>query len=104
MERENSRTIIPAQPGWYVAWPRKHKNEEDYTGFFLDPIVAWEGDENRELVPLCPEGSPFDVKTDEDWAIKIPDGRFFFLHADVFDSEAKALAYVQSVMKHRRGK
>lgn len=60
---ELPRTIIPAQPGWYVAWP---KGGEDYTGFFPDPIVAWEVDKDRELVPLCPEGSPLSVSTDEE--------------------------------------
>ena len=99
-KRENSRTIIPAQPGWYVAWPRKH--EEEYFGFFLDPIVAWEVDKNGEPMPICIEGSPLNVSTDADWAIKTPDGRFFFPHADTFDEVGKAVAYVQAVMKHRR--
>ena len=103
MELQTSRkaiqTIIPAQPGWYVAWP--HDHEGDYIGFFLDPIIAWEvGD--GDVMPLCPEGRPSDCHTDVEWAIKTPDGKFIFLHANTLDSETKALAYLQGVMKHRR--
>ena len=35
-------TIIPAQPGFYVAEPSYTLNEPEATGIALIPIIAWE--------------------------------------------------------------
>jgi hypothetical protein len=93
--------IIPANPGFYVAWPKT--DGEDCYGFYLDPIIAWriEGD---DVTPLCPDGDPNKVSGELDWAIKTPDGKFIFLHRDVFDTEEKALAFVQGVKQHQQPK
>ena len=36
----SDRTIIPAQPGWFVAWPWRDKATKE-SGVTLDSVIAW---------------------------------------------------------------
>ena len=117
-DAQNTQTIIPALPGWYVAayisglsgtdgWPAH---------FSLHPIVAWEisrePPHNRNASPyheataITLEGNM--SRMGNAWAIKTPDNKFTFLGDATIDNEAEALNYAQEVydeqLKERAGK
>jgi hypothetical protein len=118
-----TRTIIPAQPGWYVASfiEPEERNGEKLPGFFwFRPIVAWEIEREdglydpracrppserwvcHEVTPISMDGSPSDHRLANIWAIKTPDGIFDFVGDTTVDNEAEALTYAAKLYHNRR--
>ena len=99
MKSEIVRTVITAQPGWYVAifcegGEYDGKSWED--SFYLQPILAWEilrdrQDASYATWPITLTGS-MEKETNNQWAVKTPDGVFEFVWSATFNTEAEALA------------
>jgi hypothetical protein len=129
--KEISRTItvVPAQPGWFLATYveggcDKTSGEMYDDGIVYDDIIAWEivRDERQhpqaygetyvvhDIMPLTVNG-PADADSN-DWAIKRPNGSFDFVAdrivedaaaaLEVFRKRAAAAAAARKVAKERR--
>jgi hypothetical protein len=82
-----ARTIIPAAPGWRVAYAGRNRDRLTF-----DPIIAWviydpEDDHSPDTpVPLTPAGERR-LRSDSDNAVVDPDGRVVqSLLSDAFPS------------------
>jgi hypothetical protein len=94
--------VVPAQPGWFVAWYNPPNGERDEL-FYLDPIIAWAIDRHwydtekfsgewttftEPILAASARGELNDLST----AIKSPEGRFVFWQDEMTaESEAEAL-------------
>jgi hypothetical protein len=105
------RTVIKADPGWFVAVFVKegeHQGETWDAYFALDPIIAWEIERregeyhpsakqfgepciSHEVTPITIEGNTRHCTND--WAIKRPDGRFDIPYDRSFEFERDVIAY-----------
>ena len=103
-----TRTVIPAQLGWYVATfvPRENNEDERKDFLWFHPIVAWEIE--REEGSFNHRGEPVDyvdhvarpitlrgsiTMPDDVWVIKSPDGLYQSECADTqYNSEMAAIA------------
>jgi hypothetical protein len=106
------RNVIPAQPGWVVAYydPSKH-------AFFYEPIIAWAieaifREPNNVVITeavtvhgevdiyFCerPWGSKDSYRTT---GVKSPDGRIDFPGVCGFDNEARALDAIAEELKKK---
>jgi hypothetical protein len=98
----SERTIIKADPNWFVAWPW---SEDGKQGVHLDPVIAWlivHGAGNyHSSVRVSPNekhvhASPYPITANgvhdnEQGALKDPDGRFL-AYEKTWENEADLLA------------
>jgi hypothetical protein len=102
---QNSQTIIPALPAWYVAVyvPALTGMDGWAAHFWLHPIVAWEISREpprdryakpyHEAEPITVEGNM--SRMGNAWAIKTPNNKFTFPGDTTIDNEA--LVYAREV-------
>lgn len=104
--RGSTVTIVPAPPGWFVAWP--WKDDAGVEGITLDPVIAWaiifnvedyhpsvRAEENEKVVHVNPYPIVSDGVQDigENCALKSPDGRFNIPHDSMHEDEASFLKH-----------
>jgi hypothetical protein len=74
--------IIPAQPGFKIAWPARGVEQ-----FFFDDIIAWKIDDEERILAITVHG----VETaDAITVIRTPDGQFHRRTVGQFGSEKDA--------------
>jgi hypothetical protein len=99
-DSDETHSIIPAQPGWYVAVYAPRDNQGDEC-LVLDHIVAWdveriqEGDATyRRADPITLDCTmEYDINV---WAIKTPDGKFVQPTRMTYDTEGEAITALRN--------
>jgi hypothetical protein len=99
------RTIIPAQPGWYLAILIEADDDDAKSDDHLElqPVIAWsiKHDENEGLFVL-PITATKNVAQSELWAIKTPDGTFETVYGGTADTEEQTLQTLKQTAEHIR--
>jgi hypothetical protein len=114
-----TRTVIPAQPGWYVVrFMRAGEDHEEAWNSYLsyNEIVAWSiemyahhvprdrthsGNCTYTCIPLTIEGAADSISNP--WAIKSPQGTYTILDLITLDTEEAALEELKKVDDEERG-
>jgi hypothetical protein len=106
-KKSNMVCIVPAHPGWFVAFFVDGNGEDD--DFVYDPIIAWELGRQRDCYrdqsgrsgtfvycfvrPITCDGLVDDDAQGGNWVIKRPDGILDSPGNRTFETEAQAKAY-----------
>ena len=87
-----TKTIVPANPGFFVVDPFKGEETETYIGFDLTPIIAWiiEQDQyGHSASPVLPDAEPMG-----EMIIKYPDGGFVLPYDRRLDDETAVIEFL----------
>jgi hypothetical protein len=96
MSEKLTRTVVPAAPGWSLAWAFGSQ----LTGMGHTPIVAWAVSDHAFPITVDPENGEFCRNYPRRWALRDPDGVY---HKDgvSWDSLGEVLGYLRD-LEHER--